>query len=371
MSVYTLADGQVAATATALLTATVVDKVTAVFQNISGSTETVVITLQRSGGTARRVAYAVLSTNEQLIVKNLPVQSGDILLAVTTDASSVDYVVFGQQQGEFGILTLDANGALKSGSAAFSGNVSVTGNLTATTGSVTAGQSGTAGTLTAFAGTASKGKATITTSDNTGNTTTNLNFAAQAGARTITVPDAGASSNVLLSAQTESSTTGLFAENVPLTRFRNTDGSTLAAAAAAGKFGQSITLGTSQYMVGEAAQGNTKTDDAIVEYTLPPWYKAGTNLTVTAYVKLTGTGTAGTKTAQILAYRNATTGLQGADIGPGSTTAITAAGADISATITGTTLAPGDKITFELEIVLQETGASNSLTAQVGSFRVT
>lgn len=53
-----------------------------------------------------------------------------------------------------------------------------------------AGSSGVAGSVDIFPSTASKGKTTFTASDNAGNTTTTVNTAAQAGARTYTVPDA-------------------------------------------------------------------------------------------------------------------------------------------------------------------------------------
>lgn len=56
-----------------------------------------------------------------------------------------------------------------------------------------AGESGTAGTITIFPSTASKGKTTLTMADNSGDTTTAIIMAAQAAARTYTLPDAGAS----------------------------------------------------------------------------------------------------------------------------------------------------------------------------------
>lgn len=139
----------------------------------------------------------------------------------------------------------------------------------------------------------------------------------------------------------------------------NTDGSGLAAAAAAGKFGYAITLGTSIALVGEVSNNNTKTDDALFEYVLPANYVAGQNLTVTinAAISTAGAPTYAAKTAEIKAYRTAKDGTQGADIGPGAASAITVAGADIAFVITGTTLSPGDRIVFELEAVLHDTGA--------------
>lgn len=68
-------------------------------------------------------------------------------------------------------------------------NTAFGGSSSATT--VNAGASGSAGTVNVFPATASKGNAAITASNNTGNTVTTLNFAAQAAARTYTVPDTG------------------------------------------------------------------------------------------------------------------------------------------------------------------------------------
>lgn len=60
---------------------------------------------------------------------------------------------------------------------------------------VDAGASGTAGTVDVFPATASTGKIQIAAADNAGNTTTTITNASQAGARTYTIPDAGASAS--------------------------------------------------------------------------------------------------------------------------------------------------------------------------------
>lgn len=54
---------------------------------------------------------------------------------------------------------------------------------------------GTAGTVSIFPGTTTTGKVTLTTSANSGNTITAVNVAAQAGARTYTVPDTGSATS--------------------------------------------------------------------------------------------------------------------------------------------------------------------------------
>lgn len=67
------------------------------------------------------------------------------------------------------------------------------------TSTVKIGQSGTAGLAELYPTTALKGKVTFTTSDNSTDTTTNLNVAAQTGARTYTMPDAGGSASLVMS----------------------------------------------------------------------------------------------------------------------------------------------------------------------------
>lgn len=68
--------------------------------------------------------------------------------------------------------------------------------LTAPT--VNVGSSGVAGTLNIFPSTASRGNVSLTAANNTGNTLTNINVAAQVAARTYTVPDAGASASFVM-----------------------------------------------------------------------------------------------------------------------------------------------------------------------------
>jgi len=59
---------------------------------------------------------------------------------------------------------------------------------------IIAGNDGDAGVLNIYPATSSKGKVEITTSDNSGNTTTTINIATQTAATTITIPNAGAAS---------------------------------------------------------------------------------------------------------------------------------------------------------------------------------
>lgn len=61
-----------------------------------------------------------------------------------------------------------------------------------------AGASGTAGTVDIFPGTAAKGKVALTAADSAGDTTTTIVNASQGGARTYTIPDAGASASFVM-----------------------------------------------------------------------------------------------------------------------------------------------------------------------------
>lgn len=83
--------------------------------------------------------------------------------------------------------------------------------LTSTTANVTtvnatnidAGASGTAGTYDVFPTTASKGKLTLQAADNSGDTQNIITNASQAGARTWTIPDSGASDSFVMALGTE------------------------------------------------------------------------------------------------------------------------------------------------------------------------
>jgi hypothetical protein len=166
-------------------------------------------------------------------------------------------------------------------------------------------------------------------------------------------------------------TTGIFVTPIPLLNFKNNDGTPLAAAASAGKFGMTITLATAQFLLAEAAQANTKTDIALVEFVLPPTYVPATNFTITTNSHYTGPGTVGAAhTTGLNVYKNAAAGTQGADINATAAISIGAAAADQAFTITGATLIPGDRVTVVLTMIVQETGGASALTGRVNSVRV-
>jgi hypothetical protein len=169
--------------------------------------------------------------------------------------------------------------------------------------------------------------------------------------------------------------TELFSGISPVNRLnlmdgRNTNGTALDATGSATNFAISSTPGTSLRLLGASATGVTRTNTAIYSATLPANYIPGRDITLTVNANRTGTGTAGTNTVDVQAYSVTTTGTQSADLVTTAAQAITGTAADYAFTVTGTGLVAGDRLLVQVVTVTQETGAVNSLTAQVNSLRV-
>jgi hypothetical protein len=160
---------------------------------------------------------------------------------------------------------------------------------------------------------------------------------------------------------------GLGTIRIPLVAGKNSDGSVLTASPASGKFGVSLTAGTSEALTSETAQSNTKTDVAYFETVLPPSYVAGQDITLTVNAKVSGTLT--TKTIAAAAYKVADAGTQGSTLIATAAQAMTTSAADYAFTITGTTLSPGDRLGLLLTMVLTEAAAATQ-TGTVNSLRL-
>lgn len=91
----TIADGSVAATATQITAGSGnhARRLNVKFCNVGGLEETLLLTVSRNGGAARRLKRVVLAANEEFKLGGLPLNQSDSLLAATTNAASVDYVV--------------------------------------------------------------------------------------------------------------------------------------------------------------------------------------------------------------------------------------------------------------------------------------
>lgn len=112
-----LADGQLANASATLLGAATAERVVAVtLYNTAETDETCVLTVTRSGGTARTVARAVLKGKEALYVTGLPLDPSDVLAGSASSPSTVDYLV-AVSAGAFAVSARDANGVPKSSQA--------------------------------------------------------------------------------------------------------------------------------------------------------------------------------------------------------------------------------------------------------------
>lgn len=96
-----LAEGQLAAAKTTIYTAPSASQAiirTVTFNHVAGGTQTIILYVKKSGSTSRVFSRAVLLTNEFAHEEDIgTLDTGDVLEAATTDASSVDYTVMGVQ----------------------------------------------------------------------------------------------------------------------------------------------------------------------------------------------------------------------------------------------------------------------------------
>lgn len=213
---------------------------------------------------------------------------------------------------------------------------------------INAGADASAGTISIFPTTTATGKTTLTASSNTGATTTNINTALQAGARTYTVPDQGGNATFQLTGGTQSATTGLIPTPLSMTGMRTAAGLMMTASASGTNFGLTYTPGTTAILIGTATSSSTTGDTAAIDIVLPPNYIAGTNITLTAGCYYTNTSsTASVHTMAAAAYLNTNAGLQGSTlIATGAQTCPITTSALQTFTITGATLVPGSLLTL-------------------------
>lgn len=187
---------------------------------------------------------------------------------------------------------------------------------------VDAGASGTAGTVDIFPATPSKGKLAITAANSAGDTTTTLVNASQAGARTYTIPDAGAAANfcLLVAAQTTAgelkradlTEEALQPYGIPINQIMAADGAPLAVTETAGD--HFLNLGTNTINLrGEEAISETETSVSYIQFILPPEYVAAGDVNIRIRCKIDGAGTNNGSTVDIEVYEQADMAV-GADL---------------------------------------------------------
>lgn len=136
-----------------------------------------------------------------------PGQSGSELTG--TEIAYVDGLTPGTATASKALVLDSSKGIATITSATITTLTSPTVNAT----NIDLGASGTAGSVDIFPTTASKGKLTLSATASTGDTTTTITNAAQAGAVTYTIPDAGAAASFVLSTGTS---TGIAATSTEL-----------------------------------------------------------------------------------------------------------------------------------------------------------
>ncbi len=112
-----LGDGQVETTAAIVLQGalSIAGRYNLTFANSGSSSETLVLTYSRNGGTQRLIRTVTLETDEVFEITGLPVNKADAVYAATTNASVVDYVTsVAAMESPLTSQAYDATGAPKS-----------------------------------------------------------------------------------------------------------------------------------------------------------------------------------------------------------------------------------------------------------------
>jgi len=158
-------------------------------------------------------------------------------------------------------------------------------------------------------------------------------------------------------------------DSSPLQNIRGSAGLPLAAAASAGQFGFVVGgWGTGgSVLEGEAASGNTKTSNASLIFFLPQNYEAATDITLKIKAR-TSVVLATASTLDVQAYKSDENGGVGSDLCTTAAQSINSATwAEISFTITGTTLNPGDMLEVYIQCVADDSTGANAGKSQIGN----
>lgn len=156
---------------------------------------------------------------------------------------------------------------------------------------------------------------------------------------------------------------------LPLTAAKSDAGVALTATSTGGAVGIARTAGTSLTLVGEATSSNAKTDKAMWEFVLPQTYIAGADIPVTVNCNYAGSGTitAISTTMTVAAYTEAN-GVETA-LTVSAAQQIPATATNLTFTITGTSLVPGQRLVIELVMLITTSSGAN--TGQVNKVSFT
>lgn len=162
--------------------------------------------------------------------------------------------------------------------------------------------------------------------------------------------------------------------NVTLDRVKKLTLLELAATAGSSLLGLSAgTHGThAPMLIGEAASGNSKTNEGRFLFTLPENYTAATNLVLRMHAKVTGNLQV-SQTIDASVYESDKEGAAGGsptDLCATAAQALTSSWADYNFTITGTNLVAGDVIDVKVTLAIDDTGGTANKLAEIGDIRI-
>ena len=118
---------------------------------------------------------------------------------------------------------------------------------------------------------------------------------------------------------------------------------------------------------GQEAKGNTKTSTLAFEFALPVEYIADGNVRLVIHAQYAGDGEPGTKTIDAEVRELADDGTASGDLCVTAAQTVTGSWADYIFTITDTNLTGGDRLMVLVRTVIQETGNSEEVHAEIGS----
>ena len=292
--------------------------------------------------------------------------NGTLTIGGSGGSKGVDVLMYGDTNGAYLKWDQSADDLILAGAAQL-----------LSTGGVTAGADATAGTYTLYPATTSKGTTTLTMTDNSGDTLTNINVAAQAGVRTLTIPDPGASGNFVMmtSSQAVAGTLtradlteeALAVYGIPLDCIRQEDGISLVATETAGTF--NIVVGSDVWSLHSVTPvGATELSEGCFQFVLPPEYVDAGDVKVRIKNRcVLGAGTDNSSTLDVEVFEATGNGAVGSDLV--STIAQNYAGSSAWQTsdfeLDASGLVSGDILNIVISSNMIESGAGNPIHAEL------
>lgn len=150
-----------------------------------------------------------------------------------------------------------------------------------------------------------------------------------------------------------------------LTNCKATTGLVMTGTPTGGAFGVNRTAGASLYLQGETTTAGAKTDTVFCEAVLADSYAAGAAIPVVVNANYTGSGTVSAATGSLAAYTESTAGVEAALSVTSSVVTVGASAGNLTYSIAGTGLTPGQRM--GLQLALTVTSSSGNNVGQVNS----